>query len=143
MVMSETIPSITIREHEHLINVIDELIRAIKGLPGDVEWGNSSWAQDMEILDFIRIQTLSLQNAKENAIRGYYRDTYHLLRMVFEAYFVLRLISTCDKYPFRIKIRRRAHDPNLEQAGYPLENALNSSPRLFLTDNPHTSYRVA
>jgi len=116
MAMSATIPSITIKEHEHLINLIDELIRAIKGLPGDVEWGNASWAQDMEILDFIRIQTLSLQNAKENAIQGYYRDTYHLLRMVFEAYFVLRLVSTCDRYPFRIKIRRRARDPSLEHA---------------------------
>ncbi len=114
MVTGTDIPTITQREHEHLISIIEELIVAIKRLPDDVEWGDTSWAQDMEILNFIRIQTLSLQNAKENAVRGYYRDTYHLIRMVFEAYFVLRLISTCDKYPLRIKIRRGAHDPNLE-----------------------------
>jgi len=116
MVMSTDIPSITLREHEHLISLIDELIAAIKRLPDDVEWGNTSWAQDMEILNFIRIQTLSLQNAKDNAIKGYYRDTYHLVRMVFEAYFTLRLISTCDRYPFRIKIKRAANDPSLEHA---------------------------
>jgi hypothetical protein len=100
------IPSITLREHQHLSDLIDELIAAIKRLPDDIEWEESSWAQDMEILNFIRIQTLSLQNAKDITIRGFYRDTYHLLRMVFEAYFVLRLISTCDRYPFRIKIKR-------------------------------------
>jgi hypothetical protein len=110
------IPSMTLREHGHLINLIDELIAAIKRLPDDVEWGESSWAEDMEILNFIRIQTLSLQNAKDTAIRGFYRDTYHLLRMVFEAYFVLRLMSTCDRYPHRIKIKRKPNDRSLEHA---------------------------
>lgn len=114
MVTRIDIPTITLREHEHLINLIDELIVAIKRLPDDVEWGHTSWAQDREILNFIRIQTLSLQNAKDNVVRGYYRDTYHLLRMIYEAYFVLRLVSTCDKYPFRIKIKRGKHDSNLE-----------------------------
>jgi len=116
MVTGIDIPSETLNEHGPLINLIDELIVAIKGLPGDVEWGDTSWAQDMEIFDFIRIQTLSLQNAKENAIRGYYRDTYHLVRMVFEAYFVLRLISMCDRYPLRMKVKRRTNDPSLEHA---------------------------
>ena len=110
------IPSITLREHERLINLIDELIMAIKKLPDDVEWGKTSWLQDMEVLDFIRIQTLSLKNAKYTAVRGFYRDTYHLVRMVFEAYFVLRLISTCDRYPYRIKIKRTANDPSLKHA---------------------------
>jgi len=81
-----------------------------------VQWGSSSWAQDMEILDFIRIQALSLQNAKRNTIEGYYRDAYHLLRMVFEGYFILRLISTCDKFPIRIKVKRMRSDPNLDHA---------------------------
>jgi len=116
MVTGIDIPAITLREHEHLITLIDELIGAIKRLPDDVEWGDTSWAQDVEILNFIRIQTLSLQNAKDNVVRGYYRDTYHLLRMVYEAYFILRLVSTCDKYPFRIKIKREEHDPGLERA---------------------------
>ncbi len=116
MITGMDIPAITRKEHEQLIDLIDELIIAIKRLPDDVEWGDVSWAQDMEILDFIRIQTLSLQNAKENAIRGYYRDTFHLIRMIYEAYFVLRLVSTCDKYPFRIRIKRGQHDPSLEHA---------------------------
>ena len=116
MVTGIDIPAITSREHEHLITLIDELIEAIKRLPSDVEWGNTSWFQDTEILNFIRIQTLSLQNARDNTVRGYYRDTFHLLRMVYEAYFVLRLVSTCDKYPFRIRIRRGERDPDLEHA---------------------------
>jgi hypothetical protein len=116
MVTGTDILTITQAEHEHLISLIEELTATIKNLPDDVEWGNTSWAQDIEILNFIRIQTLSLQNAKDNVIRGYYRDTYHLLRMIYEAYFVLRLMSTCDKYPFRIRIRRGAHDPSLEHA---------------------------
>lgn len=106
----------TLREHGHLINLIDELITAIKKLPDDVEWGESSWAQDMEILNFIRIQALSLQNVKDTTIRGFYRDAYHLLRMVFEAYFVLRLISTCDRYPIRIRIKRKRNDRSLDHA---------------------------
>lgn len=116
MVMTTDIPSITSKEHEHLINLIEELIVAIKRLPADVEWGETSGAEDMEILNFIRIQTISLQNAKDTTIRGFYRDTYHLLRMVFEAYFVLRLISTCDRYPVRIKIKRKPNDRSLQHA---------------------------
>lgn len=116
MVTGVAIPTITQTEHAHLLSLIEELIATIKTLPDDVEWGDVSWAQDMEILRFIRIQTLSLQNVKENAVRGYYRDTFHLIRMVYEAYFVLRLVSTCDKYPFRIKIKRGQHDPSLEDA---------------------------
>lgn len=111
--MNTDIATQTLTEHQELVNLIDELITALRGLPNDVQWGDSSWMQDTEILDFIRIQTLSLQNAKRNAIEGYYRDAYHLIRMVFEAYFILRLISTCDKYPFRIKIKRAKNDPSL------------------------------
>jgi len=128
MVTEIDIPAITLREHEHLIALIDELIRATKRLPSDVEWGNTSWLQDTEILDFIRLQTLSLQNARDNTVRGYYRDTFHLLRMVYEAYFILRLVSTCDKYPFRIKIRRREHDPDLEHAK---NRAIQEAQRIF------------
>ena len=128
MVTDVDIPAITSREHEHLIALIDELVEAIKRLPSDVEWGSTSWLQDREILDFIRLQTLSLQNARDNTLRGCYRDTFHLLRMVYEAYFVLRLVSTCDKYPFRIKIRRTAHDPDLEHAK---DRAIQEAQRVF------------
>lgn len=116
MVTGTDIQTVTQTEHERLINLIEELIAAIKKLPDDVEWGETSYMEDVEILNFIRIQTFSLQNVKENAVRGYYRDTFHLIRMVYEAYFVLRLVSTCDKYPFRIKIKRGQHDPSLEHA---------------------------
>jgi hypothetical protein len=116
MVMPNDIHTTTLAEHERLINLVDELIDAIVKLPDDIEWGETSHMQDVEILNFIRVQTFSLQNAKENVLRGYYRDSFHLIRMVFEAYFVLRLVSTCDKYPFRIKIRRGPHDPSLEHA---------------------------
>jgi hypothetical protein len=116
MVTETDILTLTLREHEHLIILIDDLIAAIKRLPDDVVWGETSYMEDIEILNFIRIQTLSLQNMKENTLRGYYRDTFHMIRMVFEAYFVLRLVSTCDKYPFRIKVKRGKHDPSLEHA---------------------------
>jgi len=114
--MNPDIATQTLTEHQGLVNLIDELITALRGLPDDVQWGDSSWMQDMEILDFIRIQPLSLQNAKKNAIEGYYRDAYHLIRMVFEGYFILRLISTCDKYPIRIRIKREKSDPDLNRA---------------------------
>ena len=106
----------TLKEHQSLINLIDELIVALRGLPKDVQWGESSWAQDYDILDFIRIQVLSLQNAEKNATEGYYRDAYQLIRMVFEGYLILRLISTCDKYPLRIRIKRAKNDPSLKDA---------------------------
>jgi hypothetical protein len=114
--MSTDIATQTLKEHQRLINLIDELVTALRRLPKDVQWGRSSWAQDSEILDFIRIQTLSLQNAEKNTIEGYYRDAYHLIRMVFEGYFILRLISTCDKYPLRIRIKRAKSDPSLNHA---------------------------
>ena len=114
--MNPDIATQTLTEHQELVNLIDELIAAIIGLPNDVQWGSSSWMQDREILDFIRIQTLSLQNAKKNTIEGYYRDAYHLIRMVFEGYFILRLISTCEKYPVRIKVRRQKTDSDLNHA---------------------------
>lgn len=114
--MVDNISSITLNEHRHLIELVDKLMEAIRKLPEDVKWGDTSWAQDVEILNFVRVQMLSLQNAKENVLGGHYRDAYHLLRMVFEAYFVLRLISTCDKYPLRIEIKRGAQDPSIEHA---------------------------
>jgi len=116
MVTGIDIPTTTQTEHGQLINLIDELINAIIRIPEDVEWGETSYMEDVEILNFVRIQTLSLHNARENVLRGYYRDTFHLIRMLFEAYFVLRLVSTCEKYPFRIKIKRGEHDASLEHA---------------------------
>ncbi len=114
--MSLDIPTQTYNEHENLSKLVDNLITVLKGLRNDVQWGNSSWMQDREILDFVKIQTLSLQNAKTNIVQGYYRDAYHLIRMVFEGYFTLRLISTCDKYPIRIRVRRNKSDPDLNHA---------------------------
>ena len=104
----------TFEEHRQLISVIDDLLGAIDKLPNDIEWGDSQWLPDSEILDFIRIQALSLQHARDTIVQGYYRDAYHLVRMAFEAYFLLRLISTCDKYPIRIKIKRSKNDSTLE-----------------------------
>jgi len=104
----------TFEEHRQLISVIDALLGAIDKLPNDIEWGDSQWLPDSEILDFIRIQALSLQHARDTIVQGYYRDAYHLVRMAFEAYFLLRLISTCDKYPIRIKIKRSKNDSTLE-----------------------------
>jgi hypothetical protein len=114
--MISAIASETYKEHQRLINLIDELVVAIKELPNDIKWGESSWAHDNEILNFVRIQTLTLENAKENTVRGYYRDSYHIIRMVFEGYFVLRLISTCDEYPLRIRVTRARTDPDLNSA---------------------------
>ena len=104
MITGTDIITKTTQEHEHLLTIIDELIVTLKGLPSDISWGETQWMEDIEILDFIRIQTCSLQNAKSNAVQGYYRDAYHLIRMVFEGYFVLKLVSTCCKYPLRVKI---------------------------------------
>ena len=114
--MNPDIATQTLKEHQHLISLINELITALRRLRDDVQWGDSSWAQDMEILDFIRIQALSLQDAEKNTVEGYYRDAYHLIRMVFEGYFILRLISTCDKFPIRIKVVRTKSDPDLAHA---------------------------
>jgi hypothetical protein len=106
----------TFKEHGKLVEIITELIATLKKLPNDVQWGNSTWYQDKQYLDFVRIQTLSLENVMENTMRGCYRDSYHLVRMIFEGYFTLRLISTCDKYPIRIKIRKGEKDSTLDNA---------------------------
>ncbi|MFC1965283.1 hypothetical protein ACFLWG_04730 [Chloroflexota bacterium] len=114
--MTSDISSQTLKGHQCLINTIDELIVVLRRLPNDVQWGDSTWAQDMTILDFIRIQTISLENVMKNVIQGYYRDSYHLIRMIFEGYFTLRLISTCDKYPIRIEIKKGGKDTTLDDA---------------------------
>jgi hypothetical protein len=109
--MSRVIELQTRTEHANLVSLIDKLITSIMRLPRDIKWGDSQWMEDLEILDFIRIQVLSLRNAKSNVLQGYYRDSYHLIRMVFEGYFTLRLISMCCKYPVRVKIRKSNTDP--------------------------------
>ena len=114
--MSSQIVSQTLQEHDELIRLIDKLIMTLKRFPNDVQWGDSQWLQDLEILDYIRIQTLSLQNAKKIVMQGYYRDSYHLIRMIFEGYFTLRLITTCDLYPLRVKVARGKSDPSLNDA---------------------------
>jgi hypothetical protein len=111
-----TIFAQTFREHQQLINLIEKLGEALSRLPSDVEWGDSQWSPDLGILDFIQIQALSLQHAKQSTAQGFYRDAYHLIRMPFEAYFLLRLISTCDKYPVRRKITRGKSDSSLGDA---------------------------
>lgn len=108
-----TIVSQTFEDHQQLINLIEKLGEALKGLPTNIEWGESQWFPDVRILDFIQIQALSLHHAKQSTAQGFYRDAYHLIRMPFEAYFLLRLISTCDKYPVRMKITRGKSDSSL------------------------------
>lgn len=114
--MTSDIKSQTLKEHRELVKTIVELIATLKKLPKDVRWGDSTWYHDKQYLDFVRIQTLSLENVMKNAIQGYYRDSYHLIRMIFEGYFTLRLISTCDKYPIRVKIRKGKKDATLNDA---------------------------
>jgi len=105
--MRSAVVSQTLQEHERLINLIDDLVAALKNLPNDVQWGSDRWLPDSEILDFVRVQTLSLEHAKESAVQGYYRDAYNSIRMVFESYFLLRLISTCDKFRQRVNLQSR------------------------------------
>lgn len=114
--MNTDIATQTLKEHSKLVETIVELVATLKKLPNDVQWGDSTWYQDHQYLDFARIQTLSLQNVMKNVLQGYYRDSFHLIRMIFEGYFTLRLISTCDKYPIRIKIRKGQKDSTLDDA---------------------------
>lgn len=106
----------TLSEHEKLIEAISKLIKITTKFPDDIQWGDSTWYQDHQYLNFIKIQTLSLENALRNIIQGCYRDSYNIIRMIFEGYLILVLISTCDKYAVRIKIARSKEDPNLEHA---------------------------
>ena len=129
--MSRKIESQTKTEHAILVGFIDELMDAIIRLPKDIKWGESQWMDDVDVLDFVRIQALSLRNAKVNVLQGCYRDSYHLIRMVFEGYFTLRLISMCTKYPLRVKIRKSINDPtgNIGQ-----QNAIANLKRTFGND---------
>lgn len=106
----------TITEHGQLINLIDELLSALRRLPDDIQWPSSQWLTDSEILDFIRVQALSLEHAKQGAIAGYYKDAYNNIRMVFEAYFLLILISTCIVYTRKLKVKKGAQESSLEEA---------------------------
>ncbi|MGD9115580.1 MAG: hypothetical protein PVJ61_00135 [Dehalococcoidia bacterium] len=104
----------TLKEHQRLIDLVTELIVTIKKLSQDVQWGDSAWMHDYQYLDFLKVQALSLENVMGNTLQGYYRDSYHLIRMIFEGYFTLALISTCDKYPLRRKIVKGKDEPSLE-----------------------------
>ena len=111
--MISSIRTQTVQEHNALIKQIDKLVVALNRLPNDIKWGDATWAPDMEMLNFIKVQILSLQNAKRTALLGYYRDSFHIIRMAFEGYFTCRLITTCSLYPVRIKIARKKEDANL------------------------------
>lgn len=104
--MSSAIAEQTIKEHAKLLNLINGLEAALTRFPRDIEWGDSVWAQDQEFLDFVKVQGISLVSAQESALNGFYRETYNTIRMVFESYLLLRLISTCDKFPTWYKVRR-------------------------------------
>ncbi len=114
--MTSDIVKQTLSEHKKLVEVIPKLIETLTKFPNDIQWGDSTWYQDHQYIRFVKIQTLSLENAMRNILQGCYRDSYNLIRMIFEGYFTLVLISTCDKYPVRIKVIRGKKDPNLEHA---------------------------
>lgn len=106
----------TIKEHEELLNLINELEAALTSFRQDIVWGSSSWAQDYDFLDFVRVQRISLTSVKESVLDGFYREAYNTIRMILEGYLLLRLISTCNKYPTWYHIQRAKGDRSLEDA---------------------------
>jgi len=114
--MTSAIAEQTAKEHEELLNLISELEAALTRFPRDIEWGDSVWAQDMEFLDFVHVQRISLVSAQESALKGFYREAYNTIRMVLEGYLLLRLIYTCDKYPTWYKVKRVKGDKSLDDA---------------------------
>jgi hypothetical protein len=115
-ILTNIISQQTYNEHKQLIYLTKSLISVLYKLPNQINWGESSWAHDIELLDFVRIQVISSENAMKNIIYGYYRESFHLLRMIFESYFTFRLISTCDKYRLYIKINKEKTDTTINNA---------------------------
>jgi hypothetical protein len=66
--MSSKIVEQTIKEQEKLLTIISELEDALRRLRRDIAWGDSSWAQDGEFLDFVRMQRISLISARDAAL---------------------------------------------------------------------------
>ena len=114
--MPSAIAEQTIKEHEELLNLINELEAALTNFRQDIEWAGSSWEQDYDFLDFVRVQRVSFTSAKESVLEGFYREAYNTIRMVLEGYLLLRLISTCDKYPTWYHIQRAKGDKSLDDA---------------------------
>lgn len=114
--MESSIATQTTEEHPALLALISELDKALSRLPNDIDWGQSVWAQDQELLDLVRVQTTSLRCATDTAVRGHYRESYNTIRMVLEGYLLLRLVSTCDKYPTWYKVKRASGDGSLDEA---------------------------
>ncbi|TEU05058.1 MAG: hypothetical protein E3J24_00055 [Dehalococcoidia bacterium] len=114
--MPSAIAEQTIEEHEELLNLINELESALTNFPRDIVWGSSSWAQDHDFLDFVRVQRISLTSARESVLKGFYREAYNTIRMILEGYLLLRLIGTCDRYPTWYRVRRVKGDRSLDDA---------------------------
>jgi hypothetical protein len=114
--MASAIAEQTTNEHGKLLDIINDLLAAVRRFPQDIEWGSAVWAQDQQFLDFVKVQRISLIAARDNAVQGFYREAYNTIRMVLEGYLLLRLISTCDKYPTWYKIQRAKGDKSLDDA---------------------------
>ena len=114
--MPDSIERLTSKEHKELLNLIGDLTKALLKLPRDIQWGNSTWAHDLTFRDMINFQIASVISTKETILRGCYRDAYNAIRMLYESYWLLRLISTCDKYSLKYKVERTRSDRSLNDA---------------------------
>lgn len=111
-------------DHPELLSLNYGLIEAMRTFEDNIKWGPSHWWQDTEFLELLQVHRLTLLAANEFALDGFYREAYNAIRMAFEGYFLLRLITTCDKYEFRWIVRRSKSDRSLDQAVGRAEKAI-------------------
>lgn len=103
-------------EHKSLVDLNHDLVEAIRGFQSNVQWSRPQWAQDSEFLELLGLHGLTLLSINDLALDGFYREAYNSVRMAFEGYFLLRLISTCEKYEFRYIVKRSRGDRSLDEA---------------------------
>lgn len=111
-------------DHGALVELNYELLEALRAFENSIKSGPSRWWHDTEFLELLEVHRLALLSANELALDGFYREAYHIIRMALEGYFLLRLISTCEKYEFTWIVRRSKGDRSLDEAVARAEQAI-------------------
>jgi hypothetical protein len=106
----------TTQEHHKLLSLIDEVLSLTDSLPERIDWSGSVWLPDQELLGYVNFQAKSLRVVRNLVLAGHYRESYSSIRVVFEFYFLLRLVTEGVLYKRKFKIRRLQSDRNLSQA---------------------------
>lgn len=113
MIGREIVRESTLAEHRKLVEMIFRFTSAFDDLGKDIQRGDTEYYEDSKFLDHLSWQATSLGDLVDDVLNGRYRESYNNIRMIFEFYLLLDLMSTGTKYTIRYLIHRQKDDASI------------------------------